>query len=141
MTDLLTLAEADALAAPFRPAARAGVSPWTPLTLEAHREREPNLRRPITDTVTTEGIRVVGGSVAVLGCNPSDREIRNAKQRRERALPGARDGERQRHRDRRLRAAHIDATNAALGVVIDFTFMRAARADAYRHALTLRSAS
>lgn len=60
---MLTAAQADALAAPFKPAPRAGVAGGVPITLEQYRQIEQGLTRPITDTDPHEGVRIRGGLI------------------------------------------------------------------------------
>lgn len=62
---LLTPAEADALAARFRPTRRTGVTPGTALTREAHDELAADKARPLTDTEPRRGLVTADGFIPV----------------------------------------------------------------------------
>ena len=62
---LLTPAEADALAARFRPTRRTGVTSGTALTREAHDELAADKARPLTDTEGRKALISADGFIPV----------------------------------------------------------------------------
>lgn len=117
--ELLSDEEVEALIAPFRPAHRAGVDRWTPLTLEAHRAL--NLTRPVTDTFQERPPR----STDVIVVRPAPRIGTDADK-----LDRARD-----YKARRRHAARVWRT---LGFVPDGSVMRALRRTALAESRRLR---
>ena len=79
---LLTVAEADAIANRYKPTARTGITPGTPLTLEAHRQITATRQRPITDTAQRNPIRVIGGQVRTINDAATEAEMSAARKRR-----------------------------------------------------------
>jgi len=118
--DLLTAAEADALAAPFKPTPRAGVCPWTPRTRESYLALE--LTRPVTDLHTER----LGGDGDLIGVRPPP-------------PVSAAESKAWRERERKARIRHVRRVQRALGFAWDLTVVRDLRAAARVEAWALRS--
>lgn len=113
--DLLTVAEADALASQYRPRPRAGVHTWTPRTLGEYLALD--LARPITDTATLPAFDVTAPRAV---CTPHPADVRRYEKRIE-----------ARQRRARERAD-------LLGFVVDMSVWRELHAAAIAYSWSLR---
>lgn len=113
--DLLTVAEADALASQYRPRARAGVHTWTPRTLGEYRALV--LTRPITDTAGLPAFDVTAPRAV---CAPHPADVRRYEKRIE-------------ARQRRVRERET-----VLGFVVDMSVWRELHAAAIAYSWSLR---
>lgn len=113
--DLLTVAEADALASQYRPRPRAGVHTWTPRTLGEYRALD--LTRPITDTAGLQPFDVTAPRAV---CTPHPADVRRYEKRIE-----------ARQRRARERAD-------LLGFVVDMSVWRERHAAAIAYSWSLR---
>lgn len=128
--DLLTVAEADALASQYRPRPRAGVHTWTPRTLGEYRALD--LTRPITDTAGLQPFDVTAPRAV---CAPHPADVRRYEKRIE--------ARQRRARDKATTKLGIQPRDSKFGVgvlgfVVDMSVWRELHAAAIAYSWSLR---
>lgn len=114
--DLLTVAEADALASQYRPRPRAGVHTWTPRTLGEYRALD--LTRPITDTAGLQPFDVTAPRAV---CAPHPADVRRY--------------------EKRIEARQRRARERVASFVVDMTVWRELHAAAIAYSWSLRGSA